>query len=91
MATVFWDAYQKSEDIGKACSEAIRYAENHSEFLPYLGGPQHSSLHDIEYEPNHICPFGRLTISMMVRKPSTKNLILVWKSLKIIRTSHPIC
>jgi tetratricopeptide (TPR) repeat protein len=62
MATAFWMEYQKSTDIGQACTEAVRYAAAHSkEILTYLGNSDYSDVffgeQSLNYTSAQICPF----------------------------------
>jgi hypothetical protein len=62
MATAFWMEYQKSMDIGQACTEAVRYAAAHpNEILTYLGNSDYSDVffgeQSLSYTPESVCPF----------------------------------
>jgi hypothetical protein len=57
MATVFWEEYSKSGDVGVACEGAISYAADHPrETLVFLGRSFYG-LGQREYTPEDICPF----------------------------------
>lgn len=56
LATVFWDSYQMSQDIGLACKETVDFASaNPHEILPYPGGDFKNEWY--QYKPEDICPF----------------------------------
>lgn len=66
MAAAFWNEYQASHDIGKACSKAIEYAAaNPVEILGYLGNNDYTDPtypyvfgdQSLTYQPKDICPF----------------------------------
>jgi len=56
MASAFWNEYQSSQSIDKACSKAIVYVQNHAAFLAYIGTDYHGAQSQI-YKPANICPF----------------------------------
>ena len=62
MATDFQDEYQRSSDIGLACSKAIEYATEHAvDILAYLGNGEYGMVYfgdqSLEYKPEDVCPF----------------------------------
>ncbi len=57
MATLFWNEYQSSQNIGSACNMAVAYARTHPQTLTYLGSPNHG-LQSNQYTPEELCPFG---------------------------------
>lgn len=62
MATDFQDEYQRSSDIGLACSKAIEYATEHAvEILTYLGNSEYGMVYfgdqSLVYKPEDVCPF----------------------------------
>ena len=56
MATMFWNAYQSSQNMTTACSAAIEYAAEHPEILVPLGSDYHGWQSRI-YTPADVCPF----------------------------------
>jgi hypothetical protein len=56
MANEFWREFQISNDINKACSQAIGYARENQEILTYLGSDYHGWQSFI-YTPDMICQF----------------------------------
>jgi hypothetical protein len=56
MATAFWNEYQTTNDIERACSKAVSYAATNPEILTYLGGPYHGE-QSLWYKPENVCPF----------------------------------
>jgi len=57
IAKIFWDEYQLSKDIEKACANVISIADEHQEVLRFLGSDYHNSWKDIMYKSEDICPF----------------------------------
>jgi len=57
LATVFWEEYSESGDIGLACEKAVEYAADYPyEILTDLGRTFYGS-GQREYAPEDICPF----------------------------------
>ncbi len=57
LATIFWDEYNESRDVGLACDMAANYAADHSyEILTFLGRDFYGA-GQREYDPEDICPF----------------------------------
>ncbi|MEP6894362.1 MAG: tetratricopeptide repeat protein [Chloroflexota bacterium] len=59
IADAFWNEYQLSQDMEKACGKAIEYVKEHSDILKYLGSDYHNTFQDIMYKPEDICPFKK--------------------------------
>jgi len=60
LAAAFWNEYAVSNDIGKACSQAIDYADkNKDEILTHLGTAHYAILSFRTYESKDVCPFGQ--------------------------------
>lgn len=59
MATAFWDEYQASTDLSRACQKAIEYTTVHSdEILSSLGeGNSIFGSQSLDYVPEDVCPF----------------------------------
>jgi hypothetical protein len=57
IADAFWNEYQSTQDVAKACKKAIEYASEHPDILKYLDSDYHNTFQDIMYEPEDICPF----------------------------------
>lgn len=58
LASTFWNEYNASHEMGNACLQTIKYAENHSdEIIKKLGVDYYNLLSNQIYQPNDICPF----------------------------------
>ncbi len=57
IAQAFWDEYQLSKSLERACTQARSVAEKHKDVLKLLGSDYHNSMQDIMYEPKDVCPF----------------------------------
>lgn len=62
MATAFWNEYQTSQGIGKACGKAIDYTMAHpKDILAYLGNSDFEIAdfgeQSLKYKPEDVCPF----------------------------------
>lgn len=56
MATLFWQEYKNSYEMGRACGKAVDFATAHPEILTPLNGPL-SSFWNRTYTPVDVCPF----------------------------------
>ncbi len=61
MAIEFWQEYQSSPNVGKACLMVINYVEEHkNDIFTYLGNTEEDTSHGTQshyYTPWDICPF----------------------------------
>lgn len=61
MAYGFWQEYQLSMDLGKACLTSINYGEDHkNEIFSFIGNSNHDYSHGTQshyYTPWDLCPF----------------------------------
>lgn len=58
MATLFWNEFQVSHNIGEACTKVVAYAADYPNILKIVSGSQHSFQSiDYEYKPEEFCPF----------------------------------
>lgn len=57
MATTFWKEYQSSQDIAKACNQAVAHIRIQSNVLAYLTGSSNGQSISYEYDPWEVCPF----------------------------------
>jgi hypothetical protein len=57
IASAFWNEYQASSNMAKACGLAILYAESHPEILRVLGSDYHGLEQNYFYQPEDVCPF----------------------------------
>lgn len=57
MATLFWNEYQASHDIAKACSQSVTYATKHQDMLKILEGGHSGQEISYKNNPREVCPF----------------------------------
>lgn len=57
IGAAFWNEYQSSQQIDRACNQAIEYAKNHPTEILYYIGAQHHNSQSLRYTPEDICPF----------------------------------
>jgi hypothetical protein len=60
MVTSFWDEYQSTQDIAKACIRSVAYIKTQPKVLVYLTGSDSGYLDqgiDYERDPEEVCPF----------------------------------
>lgn len=61
LAAAFWTEYQATLDIGKACTQAVKFATaRQTEIFFYIGDGEENYYHgwqSIDYKPKDICPF----------------------------------
>ena len=58
LATVFWQEFSSSGDIGLACSKAADFAETQSDVIHIPLGYDYYTIGNRAYHPEDICPFG---------------------------------
>jgi hypothetical protein len=59
MATSFWDEYQSTQDIAKACTQFVASIEKRPDILTYLTGGYNVFVDqgiDYEHNPDEVCP-----------------------------------
>jgi hypothetical protein len=57
LTDAFWNEYQASQDMEKACGKAIDFVSDHPDILKYLGSDHHNVIQDTIYKPEDVCPF----------------------------------
>ena len=62
LATIFWNEYQNSLEIGRACRAVTQYVKAHPvDILAYLGNGKYSDTYygeqSLFYQPEDVCPF----------------------------------
>ncbi len=57
LSDAFWNEYQASQDMEKACGKAIDFVSDHPDILKYLGSDYHNVFQDTIYKPEDVCPF----------------------------------
>jgi hypothetical protein len=57
LASVFWDAYKQTEDLGLACEQAVEYATSHEERVLKPLSAAYYGVYGFDYAPEDICPF----------------------------------
>jgi hypothetical protein len=57
LATVFWDAYQQSQDLVQACAQAAQYAASHENRILKPLSASYYGVYGFDYKPEDICPF----------------------------------
>ena len=63
MATLFWEQYQASHNMGLACTQAIQYTTQHPiDILDPLGNIYIHTWQNHNYQPADVCPFTNADI-----------------------------
>ncbi len=57
LATVFWNSYRESQDIGVACEAATEYATMNDDLILSPLGSDFYGFYSRDYSPDDICPF----------------------------------